>query len=167
MIHIRCNSLKLIARLFVMLHVLVFSLSISFAMEPSGLTADEQPGIIDVHQKGLLYFKPQNKPIQHIGYSAFDSDTGEFLDDPSVRTVTGFSPKELDEIGRYSEQKINGLEPTRIIFRSGHTIRPEPGISASVKKSLAAGEDAFHLIQFTYPFPTESRRILEENGVVF
>jgi subtilisin family serine protease len=63
------------------------------------------------------------------------------------------------------------VDPTRITFRSGITIHPQPGMGPGVREALSDSSvqesDRYWLIQFRYPFPTEARTRLEDVGVVF
>jgi subtilisin family serine protease len=106
----------------------------------------------------------------HIGY--YD-ETGEWVDDPTVTTFsTADRLAEETEFQQYYQEKLKGVDPTQVTFRSGITIHPERGIAPAVLEQLkplqdSASSDNYYLIQFSYPFPAEARQRLETTGVTF
>ncbi|MGB2910529.1 MAG: S8 family serine peptidase [Anaerolineales bacterium] len=112
------------------------------------------------------------EPMLHDGHLGFDKKTGESLDDPTIHVPEILSPQDQVENQQYYQQKLQGVDPTRVTFRSGYSIHPEAGIAANVLKQLGAGtgsipDENYYIIQFSYPFPTQARRNLEEVGVKF
>jgi subtilisin len=107
----------------------------------------------------------------HFGH--VDPASGTWVDDETVTTSSVTERLAQDEEFRqYYQQKLNAEDPTRLTFRSGVTLRPEPGIAAPVLERLAAlqGADSggtYYVIQFSYPFPAEARQRLEASGVLF
>ncbi len=104
----------------------------------------------------------------------YDKQTGEWVDDPTVTTYSADdSLAETAEEQQYYQDKLKGIDPTKLTFRSGVTVQPEPGIALAVSEQLAtnlqgsAADDNYYLIQFNYPFPIEARQRLEATGVVF
>jgi subtilisin family serine protease len=104
----------------------------------------------------------------HLGY---DKETGRQIIDPTARASASSSAAEEAEVEAFFTRKRERVDPTRITFRSGITIHPEPGMVAGAREALAASTDlgsgGFWLIQFRYPFPTEARYRLEDAGVAF
>ena len=112
------------------------------------------------------------EPMLHDGHLGFDKKTGEFLDDPTIHVPEVLYPQDQVENQQYYQRKLQGADPTRVTFRSGYSIHPEAGITADVLMQLGAGTGSFpdenyYIIQFSYPFPTQARRDLEEVGVKF
>ena len=109
------------------------------------------------------------EPSLHRLHFLYDKATGQQLDDPTARMPT--SETEEAEVEAFFARKRAQVDATRITFRSGITIYPEPGMEAGAREALAApGELASGsrwLIQFRYPFPTEARTRLQDAGVAF
>lgn len=145
----------------------------SKALGPDPLEAEEAAAEDRAQEQGgnIAATPGEGEPALHEGHLGYDKQTGQSLDDPTARLSVSRSPEEGAEIRQYNEQKLQGVDPTRITFRSGLTVHPQPGIEAAVLEALSApGESAdgdYYLIQFSYPFPTEARRLLAEAGVTF
>ena len=111
------------------------------------------------------------EPGLHNGHLGYDKDTGQALDDPTVRTPPIRTPEELGELQRAAQEKLEKVDPTRITFRSGVTIHPPSGTAGILPAPGTVGDatsdDTYYLIQFSYPFPSEARQRLEEAGVTF
>jgi subtilisin family serine protease len=107
----------------------------------------------------------------HTGY--YDEDTGEWVDDPTVTTMSAAHRLAEDtEFQQYYQEKLRGVNSTQVTFRSGVAIQPEPGIAPAVLEQLtplqdSAPSDIYYLIQFSYPFPAEAHQRLEAAGVTF
>jgi len=104
----------------------------------------------------------------HLGYDkATGQQTGEATAPIGVSGATGEDAEAEALWARKSEQ----VDPTRITFRSGVTIHPQPGMEPGARSAMGssgnATPDIFWLIQFRYPFPTEARSRLEDAGVAF
>ncbi len=123
-------------------------------------------------EKDVYQDQPTIEPGLHDGHLGFDKNTGESLDDPTIHVPEVLSPQDQVENQQYYQQKLQGVDPTRVTFRSGYSIHPEAGIAEDVLKQLGAGtgsipDENYYIIQFSYPFPTQARRNLEEVGVKF
>ncbi len=98
----------------------------------------------------------------------YDKTTGQLLDQPAAQGPTAVDEAEVEAL---LARKLEGVDPTRITFRSGVTIHPESGMAAGAREALSTpGEGVssrLWLIQFRYPFPSAARIRLEELGVRF
>ncbi|MCB0192945.1 MAG: S8 family serine peptidase [Anaerolineae bacterium] len=106
--------------------------------------------------------------------SYYNEQTGEWIDDPTVTTYSkDDNLVQTAEEQQYYQDKLKGVDPTKLTFRSGFTIEPEAGITPAVFEQLTSTlqdsttNDSYYLIQFSYPFPIEARQRLETTGVVF
>jgi len=143
------------------------SLSDSLAQDGRDPWDDEEATVEERPQLDDSAPDPQQQPGLHSGHLGYDKETGQFLDDPTVHTSVVRSPEEQAEYERYYQEKMAGVDPTQLTFRSGFSIHPQSGMSLSVREQLTSGNDDYYLIQFSYPFPTEVRNRLEEIGVTF
>ncbi|MCP4539796.1 MAG: S8 family serine peptidase [Chloroflexi bacterium] len=161
-----------IAALLLVLMALVLALnssSLSDSLAQDGRDpGEDQDAIVDVYTPiDESALGPQQQPALHSGHLGYDKETGQFLDDPTVHTSLVRSPEEQAAYERYYNEKLAGVDPTRLTFRSGLTIHPQPGMAPSVREQLMSGDNDYYLIQFSYPFPTQARYRLEEIGVTF
>jgi len=139
---------------------------------PGSLAQEEDPWVAEEaaasqpapRTAGIL--PAPGEPGLHDGHLGYDKDTGQALDDPTVRTPAARTPEELRQLQRAAQEKRQQVDPTRITFRSGVTIHPRSG-TAGILPALRAAGDGYYLIQFIYPFPTAARYRLEEAGVTF
>jgi len=108
------------------------------------------------------------EPMLHRLHFLYDKATGQqAVADPAV----GAAASVLAGAEALMARKAQQVDPTRITFRSGITIHPEPGMQPGVRDALAARGGAasgrWCLIQFRYPFPTDARSHLQDVGVRF
>jgi len=87
--------------------------------------------------------QPPVEPGLHDGHLGFDKKTGESLDDPTIHVPEVLSPQDQVENQQYYQRKLQGVDPTRVTFRSGYSIHPEAGIAADVLMQLGAGTGSF------------------------
>ncbi|MBN2390039.1 MAG: S8 family serine peptidase [Anaerolineae bacterium] len=157
------------AMLFLVLMTILLAFnspSLSPTLAQDGGDPGEDEGGIDVAAPTP---DPQQtgQPVLHTGHLGYDKETGQLLDDPTVHTAVARSAEEQAVYEQQYQEKLAGVDPTRLTFRSGFTIHPQPGMAPSVREQLTSSSAGYYLIQFSYPFPTELRYRLEETGVIF
>ncbi|MCF8055149.1 MAG: S8 family serine peptidase [Desulfocapsa sp.] len=143
------------------------SLSGSVAGDGSEPSEDEYVTTKEKVPQGRFVSYPRPQPGLHTGHLGYDKESGRLLDDPTVHISVPQSLGEQAEYERYYQEKLEGVDSTRLTFRSGFTSQPLPGMAPVARKKMASGEDDYYLIQFSYPFPTETRDHLEKLGVTF
>lgn len=104
----------------------------------------------------------------HLGY---DKKTGSYLDDPTIIRHT------QDVTTQSASQKEGSdLDPSHIRFGSNYEFVVEPGIAPELYQQLSNGtssgtsDDAltpYIVIQFKFPVDLETKKQLEQKGVVF
>ncbi|MFN2241312.1 MAG: S8 family peptidase [Anaerolineae bacterium] len=107
------------------------------------------------------------EPALHRLHGGYDKATGQQAADPLV-DAAAFALA-VSKAETLMVRKAQQVDPTRITFRSGITVHPEPGMAVGVRDGIArdAASGRLWLIQFCYPFPTEARSRLQGAGVRF
>jgi subtilisin family serine protease len=109
------------------------------------------------------------EPALHRLHFVYAKATGQQAAEPVVGAAVFASASA--EAEALMSRKREQVDPTRITFRSGITVHPEPGMQTGAREALAApggaASGALWLIQFRYPFPTEARGCLQDAGVRF
>ena len=134
------------------------------------------PGIVSMASSAMPGQNEQvGKDEPASGFIGYDKRSGQYLPDPSIRLDPKVTTQDQAEIQALDQEKLKDSDPTMVRFRSGYTMRVQPGIAPQVKSALReAGAEsaistgaAYYLLQFAYPFPTQARQEMEKAGYKF